>query len=399
MSTAFTGAELRPLLQHRGAGSVSMFAPLHRGGPETRQDPIRLKNLLQQAEKQLVDLGFRRSEAAGRLDLVRPDFEAPASARRDEAASLAAFVADAQPVVYHLPMTVAPVAVVGRRYHVKPLLPLVDEAREVYVLALSQNSVRLLEADRYGAREMELPDTPRSFAELAAFDQRERHVEFHTETAAPGPNGGRPAMFHGQGVGSDEAVEKKRLLEYCHRINAGVCRAVGTRRRPLLLAAAEPLPGLYRRANTYPYLSEEVIAGNPDESDVRGLQAEAAKLLAAEFDRRLADAAARYRQAAGKGQGSTDLGDVLRAAHIDRIDTAFVALDEHRWGRFDVDEGRMEVHPSQQPGDEDLLDLAAARAALGGGTVHVVPRERMPEDAPVAVSYRFALPGGAAGAT
>jgi hypothetical protein len=37
---------------------VSIFLPTHRTGPETAQDPIRLRNLLSQADEDLRALGL-----------------------------------------------------------------------------------------------------------------------------------------------------------------------------------------------------------------------------------------------------------------------------------------------------------------------------------------------------
>ena len=48
-----TRAELEQLMRKEQPGCVSIYLPTHRTGVETQQDPIRLKNLLREAEKQL----------------------------------------------------------------------------------------------------------------------------------------------------------------------------------------------------------------------------------------------------------------------------------------------------------------------------------------------------------
>jgi hypothetical protein len=47
---------------HKGP-CVSVFMPMHRSGPETQQDPIRLKNLIREAEERLIARGLRTPEA------------------------------------------------------------------------------------------------------------------------------------------------------------------------------------------------------------------------------------------------------------------------------------------------------------------------------------------------
>jgi len=390
MSMDFTMDQLHSLLTERQGGSVSIFAPVHRPSDGRRADKIRLKNLFQQCQRQLLELGFRSQDVDDRLTRLRRRIE-QVPLWREEGCGLAAFAGSDMLCAYRLPAEVKPLAVVGERFHVKPLLPLINEQPRFYVLALSQNTVRLLEAGRYEARPMRLQGAPANFAEITRFDERQRHLEFHTGTAGHGPGADRPAVFHGQGAGGDDAIEKKRLLEYSRRIDEAVCRVLRGLSGPLLLATAEPLLGVYRQANTYPHLDDRVINGCPDEAGVGQLHAEGVKLLAPDFDRRLTEDAERYRQAAGNGHGSDDLCEVLEAAHIDQVDTVFVALDEHRWGRFDPKNGQAELHPSRQGGDEDLLDLAAARVMLGGGLAHAVERKRMPTGKPVAASFRFSL--------
>jgi hypothetical protein len=51
---------------------------------------------------------------------------------------------------YRLPLSFGELAVISDRYHLKPLLPLLAGDGSFYVLALSQNEVRLLGASRYG---------------------------------------------------------------------------------------------------------------------------------------------------------------------------------------------------------------------------------------------------------
>ena len=60
--------DLKNLSEKRDGWHVSIFMPTHRAGPETQQDPIRLKNLLGQAEEQLVAAGLRPPEAQARLE-------------------------------------------------------------------------------------------------------------------------------------------------------------------------------------------------------------------------------------------------------------------------------------------------------------------------------------------
>ena len=61
--------ELKTLIEASESPCVSLFLPTHRAGPEIQQDPIRLKNLLRQAEEGLAARGLRDREIR---DLLAP---------------------------------------------------------------------------------------------------------------------------------------------------------------------------------------------------------------------------------------------------------------------------------------------------------------------------------------
>jgi hypothetical protein len=67
--------QLRFLFEKREQFCGSVFLPTHRGGPETRQDAIRLKNLLKEAESRLVSMGRR---AAKVREMLAPPANWPA---------------------------------------------------------------------------------------------------------------------------------------------------------------------------------------------------------------------------------------------------------------------------------------------------------------------------------
>ncbi|MEZ4664691.1 MAG: hypothetical protein R2911_44730 [Caldilineaceae bacterium] len=62
---------LRELAELSAPFCLSIYMPTHRRGSETEQGPIRLKNLLKEAEAQLTALGQRTPEAAIFLEPLR----------------------------------------------------------------------------------------------------------------------------------------------------------------------------------------------------------------------------------------------------------------------------------------------------------------------------------------
>jgi hypothetical protein len=56
---------------------------------------------------------------------------------------------------------------------------------------------------------------------------------------------------------------------------------------------------------------------------------------------------------------------------------------------FDDRTRRAALRESQQPGDEDLLNVLAVRTVLFGGTVYAVRPDEMPDGEAVAALFRY----------
>ncbi|MBL7139511.1 MAG: hypothetical protein ISS74_01235 [Planctomycetes bacterium] len=388
--TGLTREELCALARHEGPGSVSIVMPAHTGGPDTREDPIRFRNLLREAEERFVALGGRRPDIRRRLEPLFA-LEQNAEFWEHQGRGLAVFVDD-RPRIVRAPMDLEELVAVGLRFYLKPLLAAMSEGERFYVLALSQQTVRLFEASPYSIHEIDLPpDTPRSMADLAQYEVPERSLQFHTG-APPGHGTDRAAMFHGQGVGTDEALEKRKIWEFCEYVKTGVARRLNGQRAPLVLAGTEPILGIYREVSKYPNLVDDAVHGSPDRAKPEDLRNRAAEMVRPLFRQGLARDAERYHRAIESAPGdraSNDLETVLFAALDGRVDVLWVATDAHVWGRLDLQARRVDPHAARQPEDEELLNAASVLALRSRAAVHAMPRVSLPGAGPSAATFRF----------
>jgi hypothetical protein len=388
--------ELQELVNECQQACVSIYMPTQRAGKEVEQNAIRLKNRLEEAEKGLVAAGLRAPEARELLEPVRallPD----TTFWQHQSDGLALFISAGFLRYYRLPLDFESLTVVGGRFHFKPLLSLFAGDGRFYVLALSQDEVRLLQGTRYSVGQVNLENVPERLAEALKWDEPERNIQFHTSTGAPqggsawrSARGGRPAIFHGHGV--DSASEhKEHILHYFRQVSEGMREILAGERAPLVLAAVDYLHPLYREANVYPHLVGQGIRGNPEGLDAKELHARAWAIVEPLFTAEREAAAARYRQLAGEGsaQASNSLEQVVPAAHFGRVETLFVALGTQVWGTFDPQVGAVELHQAARPGDEDLLDFAAVRTLSNDGTVYVAESGEVPGGASLAAVYRY----------
>jgi hypothetical protein len=372
---------------------VSIYMPTHRVGREMQQDPIRLKNLLSKAREGLGNKGLRKPEIE---DLLRPaeSLLTDSSFWQHQSDGLAIFVSPDFFRYYRLPANFEDLLVIAERFHLKPLYPVLSGDGQFYILALSQNDIRLLHGSRFSIAEVDLGNVPTSLQQALWFEDPERQLQYHTGTAAPGGAGGRPSIFHGHGV-SDEDEKSEILLRYFQRVDKGLMELLSDERYPLLLAGVDYLLPIYQQANSYPHLVDTFIEGNPDELSAAELHQQAWEIIRPIFRSDQRKALEYFEELHGSGSdlASTDLESVIPAAHYGRVETLFVALDVQHWGKYDPQNGLVERHSEFQPGDQDLLDLAAMQTRLNGGTVYALDPEKMPAEALLAAVYRYAYEG------
>lgn len=378
-------ADVRELTEASGGPCVSLFLPTHRMGTETQQDPIRFKNLLRQAQDRLTGNGLRAAEAREILEPANRLLE-DKSFWQHQGDGLAVFASAEMFRHYRLPLAFSELVVVSDRLHIKPLLALLSGDGRFYILALSQNRVRLLEGTRHSVGELNLASAPKSLADALGTEERERQLQFHT------PGGRASAIFHGHGGSNDESVHKKDLLRYFKQIDKGLQDLICVERAPLVLAGVDYLLPIYREANTCAELVDEGIVGNPDGLSASELHERAWAILEPRFAEAQRRATAQYRELAGTGRTSRDLRSIVPAAHHGRVDSLFVAVGVQQWGRFEAGAESVLLHGDREPGDLDLLDLAAVETLTHAGNVYAVSPDQVPdsdERGPVAAVFRY----------
>ena len=89
------------------------------------------------------------------------------------------------------------------------------------------------------------------------------------------------------------------------------------------------------------------------------------------------------------GRVAYAIRDILPASHQGRVDTLFVRGAERHWGTFFPDSRLVQLHATRQPGDEDLLELAAVETASHGGTVFSLESDELLGESPIAAVYRY----------
>ncbi|MFW6357771.1 MAG: hypothetical protein ACOC0N_00935 [Chroococcales cyanobacterium] len=385
--------ELRELIDHQQTPCVSIYLPTHTAGFEIQQDPIRFKNLVTKAVEELEKTGMRRTDAEKFLEPAKNLDDGDFWRHQNE--GLVVFVSDGFFRYYRLPLNFQEITVVDDRFHLKPLLPLLTGDGRFYILAMSLNKVRLLEGTRYRVSDInltDLEDVPQTLRQMLSWeDTQEDQNQFYdaSTTMHTGAPGSDPGTFHGRGVNEDKAEEVRRFFG---RLNQALQEFLHDKHTPLLLAGVEEWIPIFQGVNSYPYLVEdEYIRGNPDEMKPEELHEKAWQIMQPRFEKAQKEAAERYAAFTGNNgvQASDNVPEVVKAAALKRVDSLFVALNQHQWGKYDINNNDVDLHDQKQAGDDDLLDFAAIQTLINGGTVYAVEEDEIPANAPVAATFRY----------
>lgn len=376
---SLTRDDIKVLIETEREWCVSLFMPTIRTGTEVQQNPIRFRNLLRNAEDRLTKLDMRTPDIE---KLLRPaaDLLDDPDHWRGVSDGLAVFVTDNSFHSYRLPIVFEELALAKRGFHIKPLLPMLNNDGRFYVLALSQDQVRLLEGTRHSVEEIEVARVPGSLVEALQYDRDGR-------TQLRAARGAQGSVY--QGSGDEES--KPDILRYFQMVDRGLRDVLAEEKVPLVLAGVDYLLPIYHEANSYSHLMEKGVTGNPETLSAKDLHKRAWAIVESRFAQAQTEQRDLYFELAGRGdeRASNVLKTTVRAAVEGRVATLFVAAGVQKWGVYRAHSHKVHVHPSQQPGDQDLLDVAAAQTFAGGGTVYAVEPDQVPGETEHAAIFRY----------
>jgi hypothetical protein len=373
-----TAGVVAELARYRAHACVSIFLPTHPAGSETRQDPIRLANLVRSAAGALTEeQGLSRSEADELLSPVVRLLD-DREFWRYQSEGLAVYVAPGWFRKVRVPLPLTEEVFVGIAFRLRPLLGLVAGDGRFFVLALSQNEVRLFEGTRFTLAELPLGPIPASMADALAHEDREAHLQVRS--------GGQAGMFHGHGTGDE--VDKQALERYFRAVDRGLSARLGSDRHPLVLAAVSYYLPIYQSVTTHEPILDDCIAGNPEGKPPRDLHQRGWEIVAPVFASARLAAEERLARAIAGGRAAVGAAEVVTAALAGRIATLFLATDHPCWGRSSGLR-TVETHEVRRPGDEDLLDTAAGAVLGAGGRVFTDAADAVAVKAPAAAELRW----------
>jgi hypothetical protein len=381
----FTADDLKMLIEDRGERVLSLYIPTHPTGDATQRNQIRFKNALSEAK----NLWRAQGVGAAAEPMLKPARklleDTPFWSNQSD--GLAVFIAPDTFHCFRLPIRCDDLVVVADRFHIKPLISLLQKESVFFVLAMSLKRVRLLECTFQWVRELETDSFPCGVEDTLRYDEIQKQVQFHTGTRSGDGSNRRRAMYHGQGAAGDETGIQ--VVRYCQDMDDALKREIGNPDAMLVLAGLDELVAVFREVTGHRRICDSAVKTNPDDLEPSELHRRAWALVEPHFEKEVESAAQNYRRLAETSNASNDLRKILPAAVNGRVKHLFVKTGTQRWGRFDPENDTLDLHDRASSGDGDLLNLAAIHALRKGGTVYAVQREKMPTDTSIAAIFRY----------
>jgi hypothetical protein len=359
---------------------VSIYMPTHRTYPDVQQDHIRYKNMVRAVEEALPK-SYPGRDVRGLTDQLRrlqDDADFWASARD----GLAVLASPSRFDVFKLPRTVPERVEVADTFHVKPLLRHVQSADHFHVLGVARERVALFEGNRYELTALEVPGLPLTLTDALG-----------TETGEP-PRRRPAAAEPGAAVPTGQGSGKQDVLPDVPRFFRAVDRKVtelvsNPSGWPLLVAGVEDNLSEFRAVSRNPYLLSDGVLGDWTNLSLHEIREKAWGVYERHYLARLARLKEDYGTAVARNQGTADLKEAARAAGEGRVGFLLIDADKALPGSIELATGAVRPAGPADPHPGDMLDDLAELALRNGGTVVVVPSDRMPTATGLAAIFRY----------
>ncbi|WP_423145969.1 hypothetical protein [Rubrolithibacter danxiaensis] len=375
------------LANYQGKNCISIFIPTHSSGNEVneRYDVIVFKNNLQAVK---ADLTAKEVDSREIDAMLKPGFELLKDDEfwNNQLEGLAAFFSEGFFNIIKIPFKVKEERILNSRFYLSPLLPLISKRHRFYLLVLSKNDAKLYEGDQFEMKKLEVEGLPDGMNDVIAFEQKDKRQLFRKGGTAPGAD----ASYHGHGTGLAE--ENEYILQYFKEVDQTLWTEVlHNEHVPLLLAAVEYEIGFYKQISNYKHIADVNLTGNFEHEDRNTLYAKAKEKITPYFKEYTNAALKNFYDNSVTGLSSSIPSEVIPAAYYAQISDLFVQKDQHVWGSFNEADNVLVIHQEKRPGDECLINNAIIKTLVNGGEVHVLEKEKMPTDSPIAAFLRFSL--------
>jgi hypothetical protein len=278
---------------------------------------------------------------------------------------------------------------VDDQFHLRPLLSLLNDRADFYILALSQKHTRLLHCTESASGEVALPPgTPASYDDSRQTRKPDHDLE-NRSSAGPG-HGQMGGVLSGSSSDADNKYEY--LLDFFHAVNQAVRHVLNGTNAPLVVVGVEHELALYAQANTYPGIVEPGVHGSPDGLKGGEMHRRALELLQSQPSPEVRRVLEHFDKQAGTGHASNHAQEIVKAAFEGRVSHLLLQETAEYLGTFDEMRQKVKRHDDGIAPMRDLLNEAVVQTLRHGGQVAVLTPKQIPNGIPVCAIFRYPSP-------
>lgn len=366
-----TRSEFASLSGTRADACVSIYLRTTPITQDTDASRIELGNLIREAQHQLEAAGLNKRRLAPLMDELG-DLVDDDEFWMFQANSLAIFATPDQIRTYRLANELVSTVQVSDRFHLKPLFRAVTFPHSAFILAFSENAVRLIETHAdLPPVEVKVPGMPKSAADSvgkSTLNKRNYSRRLHAS--------------EGQNI---------RFQQYARKVDAALRPILAGRETPLILAATGRLADVFLQLNSYPHLLPDTISESPDRLSAGELAEKARPVLDAAYEQEIREIRELFEQRTSDGRTVTDVSDAARAATFGAVETLLVDIDSVVPGFVDDETGAVTFSESEDATSYGVVAEIAARALSSGAQVLGVRRDEIPGKGDLAAILRYTL--------
>lgn len=366
---------------------VSLYLPTHGREANREQDRIQFRVLADEAREKLAQERERR-EYKGvdeRLDYAAEHLDDLVGSAAD--GTLVVLIGNDRTYVYQLGYSAGPLAFVGERFYVKPLLRNFQYGSHYFLLGLSADRFAFIHGDFGSLDRVDLPkEILDEFSEEfpLVYDGHEGALDYSSlENHLP--------PYHGWKSRND--VKKEEAEKFFQYVNNAVTEHLvkGTD-LPVILVSLPEHQTAFRRISTIPHLLDEGIEKDVGGIDAPELLADAKAVIEHAREAQADELLEAYGDAEAHGKASSDLSAIGLALVERKVRALFVAEGAYIPGGFNDETGEVylfEREPHDRFEGPELADGFVRAALAQDAKVFELDAEKVPGETGIAALYRY----------
>lgn len=313
--------DLKELIAIDGYPALSILIPTHRTHPDNQQDPIRVRNLVEQASDLLLDRAPRRDASLllEKLEQVIAKID-----YRYVLDGLAIFVHKDYAGVFYLPFPVQERVVLDQRFAIRDLVFALNRSPRYWVLVLSEKPTRLYQGHRGDLDEITDGEFPMA------------HL---------GP-GGAESLPGGYGI-RRSVIRDEYDRKFFRHVDEALTQYVVADPLPLVLVGVDRNIAFFMEVSTNKNHVVSTLQGSHDATPVPDLAGLVWPLVEAELARKRQDALQELESAISQRKFASGISSVWRAAKEGR--GALLLVEQNFHLPAEVDESGFVLTPVENP--------------------------------------------------